>query len=124
MDKGLQVNNILKLSFGCHQLAHRSYFYNGKQFPICARCTGIFTGYLIGIAFAIIWGHLSLMVSLLLILPLAIDGSLQYITKRESTNNRRLVTGILAGVGTDFILYNIVILGLTHGRYITQYFIG
>lgn len=118
------MENVLRLSFGCHQLAHRSYFYKGKQFPICARCTGIFIGYLVGIAFAVIWGHLSMLVSLLLIVPLAIDGGLQYVTKRESTNNRRMLTGILAGVGTDFILYNIVVLGIAHGRVVVQHFLG
>lgn len=118
------MENVLKLSFGCHQLAHRSYFCKGKQFPICARCTGIFVGYLVGIAYAVTWGHLSMMVSLLLIMPLVIDGGLQYVTKKESTNNRRLFTGILAGVGTDFILYNIVVLGIAHGKYVMQYFMG
>lgn len=65
-----------------------------------------------------------MMVSLLLIMPLVIDGGWQYVMKRESTNNRRLVTGILAGVGTDFILYNIVVLGIAHGRAVVQYLIG
>ncbi|RLQ86658.1 DUF2085 domain-containing protein [Planomicrobium sp. Y74] len=118
------MGNILKLSFGCHQLAHRSYFYKGKQFPICARCTGISIGYLAGIIYAVIWGHLSMMVSLLLIVPLVIDGGWQYVKKRESTNNRRLVTGILAGIGTDFILYNIVVLGIAHGRAVVQHLIS
>lgn len=114
----------MKLSFGCHQMAHRSYFYKGKQFPICARCTGILVGYLAGILYAFIWGHLSIMVSLLLIVPLVVDGGIQYIIKRESTNNRRVLTGILAGIGTDFILYNIVVMGMSHGKYIMQYLIG
>jgi uncharacterized membrane protein len=118
------VENILKLSFGCHQLPHRSYFYKGKQFPICARCTGIFLGYLAGLAYAIIWGNLSALVSLLLIMPLAVDGSLQYVTKKESTNNRRLITGILAGVGTDFLLYNIAALGVAHGKFVMHYLMG
>lgn len=65
-----------------------------------------------------------MMVSLLLIVPLVIDGGWQYVKKRESTNNRRLVTGILAGIGTDFILYNIVVLGIAHGRAVVQHLIS
>lgn len=35
---------------GCHQRPDRSFFYKGYQFPVCARCTGLFVGYFVGIA--------------------------------------------------------------------------
>ena len=34
---------------GCHQMPERSFFINGMQFPLCARCTGILAGYLVGV---------------------------------------------------------------------------
>ena len=34
---------------GCHQREDRSFKFNGWQFPICSRCTGILTGQIIGI---------------------------------------------------------------------------
>ena len=34
---------------GCHQMPERSFFINGMQFPLCARCTGILVGYLVGV---------------------------------------------------------------------------
>ena len=34
---------------GCHQMPERSFFWKEYQFPICARCTGLAVGYLIGI---------------------------------------------------------------------------
>lgn len=37
-------------SSGCHQMPERSFSYKGKQFPVCARCTGIFIGQLISYA--------------------------------------------------------------------------
>lgn len=37
-------------SSGCHQLPERSFFYNGKQFPVCARCTGAIVGQIIASA--------------------------------------------------------------------------
>ena len=35
-------------SSGCHQRADRSFFWHGYQFPICARCTGVVSGYFWG----------------------------------------------------------------------------
>lgn len=29
---------------GCHQRPDRSFFINGHQFPVCARCTGVLIG--------------------------------------------------------------------------------
>ncbi len=36
----------------CHQKSERSFFWDGHQFPVCARCTGV---YLSGAAGAIGW---------------------------------------------------------------------
>ncbi len=38
----------------CHQLPQRSFFFDGYQSPLCARCTGMYLGFLIGLAFLII----------------------------------------------------------------------
>jgi|SRR6478752_4775868 uncharacterized membrane protein len=38
----------------CHQRPDRSFFWDGQQLPVCARCTGL---YLSGaVAFALWWG--------------------------------------------------------------------
>jgi uncharacterized membrane protein len=42
--------------------------------------------------------------SVLLILPLIIDGFLQALQYRESNNTLRLITGFLFGVGLQFFL--------------------
>ena len=36
----------------CHQLPDRSFFIDGRQLPVCARCTGL---YLSGVAGIAIW---------------------------------------------------------------------
>ena len=36
----------LPIFFGCHCRPDRSFFYKGKQFPVCARCTGELAGIL------------------------------------------------------------------------------
>ncbi|RGF93239.1 DUF2085 domain-containing protein [Ruminococcus sp. AM54-1NS] len=43
----------LGASAGCHQRPDRSFFFHGWQFPVCARCTGVLAGQLVGIPIAI-----------------------------------------------------------------------
>lgn len=85
--------------WGCHQLPDRSFFVAGYQFPICARCTGIFIGYIISFMYSFIHKKLSLFLIIILITPMAIDGGIQYFTRYISNNIKRFVTGILAGFG-------------------------
>lgn len=39
----------------CHQLPDRSFFVDGMQLPVCARCTGLYLGGLAGLAAWIFW---------------------------------------------------------------------
>jgi uncharacterized membrane protein len=40
------------IGFGlCHRLTERSFIIDGHQLPLCARCTGMYLGMLIGVAF-------------------------------------------------------------------------
>lgn len=82
---------------GCHQIKERSFFYKQFQYPLCARCTGVFIGefvlapltfFLVGFTWWVAF----------LFLPLVIDGTVQYFTTYESNNLKRLVSGILAGI--------------------------
>ncbi len=34
----------------CHRIPERSFFLNGRQLPLCARCTGTFLGVIVGLA--------------------------------------------------------------------------
>src|SRR5512143_3341817 len=38
----------------CHQLPDRSFFIHEHQTPLCARCTGMYLGFSIGLIFLII----------------------------------------------------------------------
>tara|TARA_B110000114_G_C15021642_1_gene369126 strand:- start:765 stop:1118 length:354 start_codon:yes stop_codon:yes gene_type:complete len=84
----------------CHQLPHRSFFWNGMQFPICARCTGIHIGYLTMPIFLFNLCNPSIELSILMILPTYLDGLRQHFTKKESTNMIRVITGVISGAGT------------------------
>lgn len=82
----------------CHQRSERSFFYHGWQFPVCARCTGLYSGYVIGTILLIGSIHLPLFLSVLFILIMFLDWFLQFKKVKMSTNSRRFVSGVCAGI--------------------------
>ena len=83
---------------GCHQKVERSFSFHGYQFPVCARCTGVILGYLIAIPFFLLTGfHKKTSIGACLIM--FTDWCLQATQVKESTNQRRLFTGIAGGFG-------------------------
>ena len=96
------MGKFLRLFFGCHARPDRSFYFRGKQFPICARCTGELVGMIVCIPTLIFWSCPSFGIVLLLMVPLIIDGSVQKLTSYESGNIRRLITGILFGMALVF----------------------
>ena len=89
----------------CHQLSHRSYSYNDNQMSFCARDTGIFLGLVLGFMYAsrkkIV---LTLPLVIAALLPIGLDGTIQLLTDYESTNPKRLITGLIAGVATGIAI--------------------
>ncbi len=83
---------------GCHQMPERSFFIKGYQFPVCARCTGVLIGYLLGVVLHFAIGTRT-PYCLGACLVMFLDWFFQYIKVKESTNFRRLITGILGGYG-------------------------
>lgn len=92
-------NLIVELPF-CHRKPHRSFFWKNKQFPVCARCTGIHLGYLTFPFFLFSVFSLNIWLTILLVIPTYLDGIIQLKYNKESNNYRRLLTGIMAGLGT------------------------
>jgi len=83
----------------CHRRPDRSFSYRGKQFPVCARCTGIVAGYLAYPFLLLNLIEVGVIVGLALQLPALIDGGTQYRQWRASNNLLRVLTGVLSGVG-------------------------
>lgn len=83
---------------GCHQMADRSFFIKDYQFPLCARCTGVWIGYTAALIAQKKYTP-SLWLCLAFMLIMFADWFLQYKRICQSTNFRRLVTGILCGYG-------------------------
>jgi len=88
----------------CHRLPERSFFFRGKQFPLCARCTGLLMGCWFYPLFVFDVINLSLALIVLLHFPLLIDGATQLYFNRESSNWLRFVTGLMAGISQVALL--------------------
>lgn len=97
-----KIGRFLQICFGCHARPDRSFFFHGKQFPICARCTGELIGMIAGIPIAVFVGYPEFQWVLLLMVPMLFDGFLQLLTRYESGNYRRLFTGFLFGIALVF----------------------
>ena len=93
---------------GCHQMESRSFSYKGYQFPLCARCTGVLLGEIIGIA-QLVFGHrISYKRMAIYILIMGIDWELQYFKIQSSNNIRRIITGTLCGIGMTHMYFIIL----------------
>ncbi|MEM4295469.1 MAG: DUF2085 domain-containing protein [Candidatus Anstonellales archaeon] len=79
----------------------------GYKFPVCARDLGIFMGMaLTTLAFrrgGENKDEIRMAYIILLIIPLAIDGSGQFLGFWESTNDIRIITGLLFGAGITLL---------------------
>jgi uncharacterized membrane protein len=121
----------------CHQISERSFYVAANQMPVCARDTGIFVFVTIGLLMAMVvqpspstsrmlinllprkvrpylsgrkreLPFLLLMIFLFLI-PIALDGGLQFVSDYESTNPMRFLTGSMAGWIGGFLLGAMII---------------
>ena len=73
--------------------------------PFCARVVGIFVGLAVG--FILSLGRkieLTLPIVILCLIPIGLDGTIQLITEYESTNPKRIITGMIAGIATGIAL--------------------
>lgn len=97
-DKTYDILWIVGEISGCHQLPERSFFIKDRQFPICARCTGVGIGYLAGlISFMFI--KPGVIIPILFCAVMFVDWLIQYLNILKSNNIRRLITGLLCGYG-------------------------
>lgn len=87
----------------CHRIPERSFHYKSHQFPVCARCTGFYTGLIVFLIYNFFYPidyTLNLfIISMILLIPAGIDGFTQLIGLRKSNNNLRFITGFIGGIG-------------------------
>lgn len=74
----------------------------------CSRCFGCSIGHIISFIM-FLFGYLpSFLIAIILIIPLSIDWSIQKFLNIISNNYRRLVTGILGGLGVGIIIWKFI----------------
>ena len=92
-------NKKIGFALICHRKPERCLNFRGHQSFFCARCTGICIGFSAAFLLSIFRFALPHVVSILLTLPMLIDGLTQLLWLRESNNFTRLVTGLLFSIG-------------------------
>ena len=103
----------------CHRMSERSFFYNDKQFPVCARCTGVFVGQIIAISS--FWVFVPSIVLLVFCCAVCLlDWLLQYCKIKMSSNARRFITGIMGGYG--LLMIQLIILKYVYEFLIRRFF--
>jgi uncharacterized membrane protein len=96
----------------CHQIPERSFYLSGYPLAVCARCTGVYLGFFIGLlSFTIkpievapprIWFFLALV-------PTLLDWTFDFVGVLENTHLSRGLTGLLPGfVSVYYILPGLV----------------
>jgi len=102
----------------CHRIASHSFFLDERQFPLCARCTGMYLGALLGLGYSFRKGRLAgfppLRLGLVLgvfLVGFGLDGANSYVNLLRdspflyaSANWLRLLTGTLFGTGVGIYL--------------------
>ncbi|WP_313529082.1 DUF2085 domain-containing protein [Anaerotignum sp.] len=87
-------------------MAERSFILGGMTLPVCARCTGIYSGIFFSMVFFLIFRRLDgncpystkgLIMGTFAFIPISIDGFFSYMGFWESNQLMRVVTGALAG---------------------------
>jgi len=95
--------------FVCHQMPSRSFFIAGHQMAMCQRDVAIYASiFLAGVAYSLVRGRvrpLPIWAFILLITPMAVDGTLQLLGVLESTPLRRLITGGLFGLACVLLAF-------------------
>lgn len=86
----------------CHGLTERCLTIWGAAMPICARCTALYAGLLLGLLLYWFLPRMKEMtmrrVMFAAALPLALDGLSQATGLRTSTNELRVLTGLVAAI--------------------------
>ena len=93
---------------GCHQIPERCIKIKNYTFPICARCTGVGIGQILAIILLTAGVRIGIIAAIMILLIMGFDWFIQYINILESNNTRRLITGILGGIGVVNIYFYII----------------
>jgi uncharacterized membrane protein len=94
----------------CNQLDSHSFFFHGAKFPVCVRCTSIYTAFLLSVLAFPLFSRLKIFHSsprwLLAVasVPMAVDVGLAAVGIHTITTATRLITGAWFGLFIGIVL--------------------
>ncbi len=94
----------------CHQIPERSFHLWGEPLAVCARCSGVYAGFLVGaLLLPIIHGRLKAefppaWILGAALLPAVADFGLAHLGIHDSSNVLRLVTGLIPGAAVSLFI--------------------
>ena len=100
----------------CHQLSERSFFLDGRQLPVCARCTGLYVSGAAGFLAWSIWKaargwrtfHVSPRAALVIVIVAALPTALSYLTGVtglwDGSNLTRAVLAVPLGLSAGAVV--------------------
>lgn len=108
----------------CHQIPERSFFFHEHQSPLCARCTGMYLGLMLGFIFLVVRrrthaarlpssGIVSMLIGFITIMGIdGINSTISIIPGApqlyHTTNIHRIVTGTLFGIAIAMLFIPIL----------------
>ena len=118
-----RISGLIRFFFSpiCHQIPDRSFSMTGRVLPVCARCTGIYLGFLTGLVISLISGRFKKPWEpgrWPLIIMLTINGLealLPRLNLMQSTMITRCLAGMLLGAVVSFYVLAAVYQMIRHG---------
>lgn len=110
-DTGKYISEIDYNFFGhiCHQFEGRSLHLAEHKMAVCARCSGIYFGFLIGVLVVPLFKNVRIKnikyALVFILLPMIIDIGLDFLGIHQSTLLTRSLTGLMFGFPSAILLY-------------------
>jgi uncharacterized membrane protein len=107
----------------CHQIAERSFYVAGHPLAVCARCAGIYAGFVLSLVLYPLVRDVRRTDApprawlVAAVLPTTVDFLINFVTPWHNTHWSRALTGALLGAGAVFfVVPGLVDLARTSGR--------
>jgi uncharacterized membrane protein len=99
--------------FICHQRPERSFFLEGSQLPICARCSGLYAGAAAAAPFALFIASplntsRARLIALAAALPTAITWTLELLRVAPFSNMTRFVAALPLGFAAAWLVLSVL----------------
>ncbi|MFP4458816.1 MAG: DUF2085 domain-containing protein [Candidatus Zixiibacteriota bacterium] len=98
----------------CHQMHGRCFIIDGFTTLVCSRCLGIYTGFLLGWIFLVVFRPIALYLSkrsfgfAFFFVPAILDWLLRILGIIQANNYIGMITGFLLAFGIDILIFDLI----------------